>query len=76
MTKKEIENPELLETDPGRIGRIAKGSGTSNAEIKALLKQYALLKDMMKSQSSLEGKPLDQKTMMKFAKKFSKKMKL
>jgi signal recognition particle subunit SRP54 len=76
MTKKEIENPELLETDPGRIGRIAKGSGTSNAEIKALLKQYSLLKDMMKSQSSLEGKPLDQKTMMKFAKKFSKKMKL
>jgi signal recognition particle subunit SRP54 len=76
MTKKEIENPFIIEKEPGRIARIAKGSGTTNTEIKALLKQYALLKDMMKSQSSLEGKPLDQKTMMKFAKKFSKKMKL
>lgn len=76
MTPKEIENPECIETEAGRIGRIAKGSGTSNAEIKALLKQYNMLKDMLKSQSSLEGKPLDQKTMMKFAKKFGKKMKL
>ena len=76
MTKDEIENPELIDKEAGRIGRIAKGSGTSNAEIKALLKQYSLLKDMLKSQSATEGAPLDQKAMMKLAKKFGKKMKL
>ena len=75
MTPQEVENPELLEKQTSRMARIAKGSGTSVAEIRALIKQYALLKDMIKSQSSLEGKELDQKAMMKMAKKLSRKMK-
>jgi len=54
---------------------VAKGSGTSTSDIRALIKQYRLLKEMIKSQSDLAGGNLDQKTMMKLAKKFGKKMK-
>jgi signal recognition particle subunit SRP54 len=77
MTKEEIENPELLEKQTSRMNRIAHGSGTTTSEIRALIKQYRLLKDMIKSQSSITGDgTLDQKTMMKLARKFGKKMRL
>ena len=75
MTSYEIENPEILEKQTTRIQRIAKGSGTSTSEIRALIKQYKMLKDMIKSQSSLQEGNLDQKTMMKLAKKYAKKIK-
>ena len=75
MTEEEIENPEILEKQTSRIQRIAKGSGTSTSDIRALIKQYKMLKEMIKSQLSLEEGKLDQKTMMKLAKKFGKKMK-
>lgn len=76
MTPEEIENPELLEKQTSRIQRIAKGSGTTTTDIRALIKQYRLLKEMMKSQSAIaDGGSLDQKTMMKLAKKFGRKMK-
>ena len=75
MTKEEIENPEILEKQTSRIQRVAKGSGTSTSDIRALIKQYRLLKEMIKSQSDLAGGNLDKKTMMKLAKKFGKKMK-
>jgi signal recognition particle subunit SRP54 len=74
MTPEEIENPEILEKETSRIQRIAKGSGTSTTDIRTLLKQYKMLKEMIKSQSQLESGNLDQKTMMKLAKKFGKKM--
>ena len=76
MTKAEIENPEILEKQTSRISRIAKGSGTSTSEIRALIKQYKMLKEMIKSQSSLASDSIDQKTMMKMVKKFGRKMKL
>jgi signal recognition particle subunit SRP54 len=75
MTTEEIENPEILEKQTSRIQRIAKGSGTSTSDIRSLIKQYKMLKEMIKSQSSLTEGKLDQKTMMKMAKKFGKKMK-
>ncbi len=75
MTPEEIDNPELLEKQTSRIQRVAHGSGTSTTEIRALLKQYKMLKEMIKSSSMAEGGALDQKTMMKFAKKFGKRMK-
>jgi signal recognition particle subunit SRP54 len=75
MTKEEIENPEILEKQTSRIQRISKGSGTSITDIKSLLKQYKMLKEMIKNQSALQEGKLDQKTMMKMAKKFGKKMK-
>jgi len=76
MTPAEIENPEILEKQTSRIQRIAKGSGTTTSDIRMLIKQYRMIKEMIKSQSSLAEGKLDQKTMMKFAKKFGRKMKL
>lgn len=78
MTKEEIENPELFDKQTSRIARVAKGSGTTTSEVRELLKQYKMINDLMKSQSSMEeleqGK-LDKKTMMKFAKQFKGKIK-
>ncbi|MEK6928985.1 MAG: signal recognition particle receptor subunit alpha [Nanoarchaeota archaeon] len=78
MTKEEIENPEILEKQTSRLQRIAKGSGTATSDIRALIKQYKMLKEIISSQSSLKeigSGSLDQKTMMKLAKKFAKKIK-
>ncbi len=46
MTKKELEDPELLSAD--RIDRIAKGAGISGSEVKELMKQYRQSKKMVK----------------------------
>jgi len=75
MTKNEQENPEILEKETSRIQRIAKGSGTTTSEIRSMLKQYKMLKEMIKSQSQISEKGMDQKTIMKLAKKFGRKMK-
>ncbi|MCX8158905.1 MAG: signal recognition particle receptor subunit alpha [Candidatus Pacearchaeota archaeon] len=75
FTQEELDNPELLEKQTSRIQRIAKGSGTSTSDVRMLVKQYKLIKDMIKSSSSLEEAKLDQKTMLKLARKFSKKIK-
>jgi signal recognition particle subunit SRP54 len=76
MTKEEKENPEVLEKQTSRIQRIAKGAGVTTSDIRMLIKQYRLIKEMIKSQSSLGEGKLDNKTMMKLARKFGKKMKL
>ncbi len=46
MTKKELEDPELISGN--RIDRIAKGSGVKVEEVRELLKQYRQSKKMMK----------------------------
>ncbi len=74
MTEEEIENPEILEKQTSRIQRIAKGSGAATTDVRMLIKQYKMLKEMIKSQAELEEGKLDQKTIMKLAKKFGKKM--
>ena len=77
MTEEEIENPEILEKQTSRIQRISKGSGVPTSDIRTLLKQYKLLKEMIKSQSGVsDSGTLDQKTMAKLARKFGKKMRL
>jgi len=76
MTEQEIENPEILEKQTSRIQRIAKGSGTTTTEIRELLKQYKMLKEMMGMQSGLTEGKIDQKMMQKMAKKFKGKIKL
>lgn len=75
MTQEEIENPEILEKQTSRIQRIAKGSGITTSDIRALIKQYKMLNEMIKSQSSMSEGNLDQKTVMKLARKFGKRMK-
>ncbi len=69
MTEYEIENPTSLEKQTSRIARIAKGSGTTTTEIRELLKQYKMLKEMMDMQSGMSEGNLDPKMMQKMARK-------
>jgi signal recognition particle subunit SRP54 len=46
MTKKERRNPALL--NGSRRARIARGSGTTPADVNRLLKQYQQMESMMK----------------------------
>ncbi len=77
MTKAEIENPELLEKQTSRIQRVSKGSGVPTSEIRQLLKQYKMIKELASSAKGLgnisDPSQLSQKDMMKLAKKFGKK---
>jgi signal recognition particle subunit SRP54 len=79
MTKEEINNPEIIEKQTTRLGRIAKGSGTTTSDIRQLIKQYRILKDLASGSGDLENfdpsQGLNQKQMQKIAKKFGKKMK-
>lgn len=79
MTKDEIENPEILEKQTARLGRIAKGSGTTTTDIRQMIKQYKLLKELASGSGDLENfdpsQGLNQKQMQKIARKFGKKMK-
>jgi len=74
MTEEEVENPELLEKQTSRIQRVAHGSGCSTSDVRMLLKQWRMLNEMMKNQSAMAEGKLDQKTMMKMARKFGKRM--
>jgi len=47
MTPEELENPKVL--NASRIRRVAKGSGTNEAEVKELLKQYEFMKKFIKA---------------------------
>ena len=74
MTPEEIDNPELIEKQTSRIGRIAQGAGVHNSDVRALLKQYKMLQEMVSASSSMDmSKGFDQKQMMKLARKFGKK---
>jgi len=77
MTPEEKENPELLKdkkTGTSRIGRIARGAGVNNSDIRSLLKQYDMLNEMIKSGTDMNmSQGMNQKQLMKLAKKFGKK---
>jgi len=60
MTKKELEEPELM-FNRKRIERVAKGAGVTSGEVRELLKQYKMSKKMMKQ---MRGNP--EKLMKKF----------
>jgi len=47
MTPKERENPKMFSSS--RIRRVARGSGTSEKEVKELLQQYSMMRKMMKT---------------------------
>jgi len=79
MTEEEINNPEILEKQTTRLSRIAKGSGTSTSDIRQLVKQYKLLKEMTQGNEISGFDPaqgLNQKQMQKLAKKFGKRMRI
>lgn len=52
MTPAERENPEII--NPSRKERIAKGSGTTIAEVNKLLKQFDQTRKMMKSVATMK----------------------
>lgn len=78
MTQNEIEHPDTI--DSPRIARISKGSNVPASEIRELLKQYKMVKDMMKSGMELGKMParggipagLNRKELMKMAKKMGR----
>ncbi len=47
MTPQELEEPKVL--NASRIRRVAKGAGTSEADVRELLKQYDLVKKLIKT---------------------------
>jgi signal recognition particle subunit SRP54 len=47
MTPQEKENPKVF--NASRMRRVAKGSGTSEKEVKELLKQYVMMRRMLKT---------------------------
>jgi len=47
MTPKERENPKIVSAS--RVKRVARGSGTSEKDVKELLKQYSLMRRMVKT---------------------------
>ncbi len=53
MTRGEIEEPKLI--DSSRARRIARGSGTTEREVKELLTQYSTMRKMMKSLKTGRG---------------------
>lgn len=74
MTIQEIKNPEIMEKQTSRLSRIAKGSGTTTTEIRQLLKQYKMIKDLSSRMDiSDENQMLSQKQLQKLAKKYGKK---
>lgn len=53
MTKDEKDFPDLINSS--RIKRIAKGSGTTEAEVRGLLNQYGTMKKMMRQLGGKSG---------------------
>lgn len=76
MTPYEKENPESLNSS--RITRISKGSNVPTSEIREMIKQYKVMKELITTQtagmSSLASGQIDQKTLKKLAQKFGRKM--
>ena len=54
MTKAELNDPKII--DSSRLRRIARGSGTTTADVSALLKYHRLMQKMMKQLSTSRGK--------------------
>jgi signal recognition particle GTPase len=73
MTEEEKENPEIIQKQTTRIGRIAKGAGRPNSELRALLKQYDMLNAMIKDSQGMDmSGGMDDKQMQKLMKKFAR----
>ncbi len=54
MRSEEKENPKLLSSS--RIRRVARGSGANEKEVKELLKQYVMMRRMLKMFKRKKGK--------------------
>ena len=76
MTKEERESPDVFDEQHSRIGRVAEGAGVNKSDVKALLKQYKMLKSMVQDNAEMDmSQGMSQKQMQKMMKKFGKGMK-
>jgi len=73
MTKEEKEDADIFEKQPSRIARVAKGAGVNNTDVKSLLKQYKMLKDLIQSGMGDMSQGMSPQQMQKLMKKFGKK---
>lgn len=58
MNDQELDSPEgakLFTRQPGRVTRVAMGSGTSNTMVQELLKQYTKFAQMVKKMGGIKG---------------------
>lgn len=55
MTPQERQEPKIINSS--RVHRVARGSGTSDKEVKELLNQYNMMKKMMKTMRRKRGFP-------------------
>jgi len=69
MTKEEKKNADLIHSS--RIKRIAKGSGTSQKDVRDLIKQYKQTKKLMKKMGGIKG--MKRGALQQIAKKFGLK---
>jgi len=53
MTYSELENPEIINSK--RIQRVSKGSGTSEVQVRQLLREYKAMKDNLKMMKGNRG---------------------
>jgi signal recognition particle subunit SRP54 len=53
MTREEVEDPKLI--DSSRARRIARGSGTTDRDVKEMINQYHMMKKMMKTMKRRGG---------------------
>jgi signal recognition particle subunit SRP54 len=61
MTPEERDNPKMINSS--RVHRVAKGSGTSEKEVKELLNQYGMMRKMMKTMRRKRALPFFGKQM-------------
>uniref|UniRef100_A0A0K0DE88 Signal recognition particle subunit SRP54 n=1 Tax=Angiostrongylus cantonensis TaxID=6313 RepID=A0A0K0DE88_ANGCA len=50
-----LKASELFTKEPGRVVRVARGSGTTQADVRELLVQYKKFADMVKKMGSIKG---------------------
>ncbi len=55
MTDRERSEPDLLTRQPGRVRRIADGSGTSQERVEQVLQQFNMMRNMMDQFSDMGG---------------------
>lgn len=77
LTPYEKENPEIILKQTQRIGRIARGAGVNNSDVRALLKQYEMLNSMIKDSAGMDisSGQMSQKQMQRMMRKMAKGMK-
>jgi signal recognition particle subunit SRP54 len=55
MTERERTTPDLLTRQPGRVRRIAKGSGTEQERVEEVIQQFNMMRNMMEQFSGMGG---------------------